>query len=151
MKNLCTCPAAVDITFTGHLPDCPQPKHEARYGRARRSARAASRKRPSFRQLFASARRTTAYKIEGFEIEIGELKIQLRTLRRQKTCLEKRVRALEAQRCPEVLRVVRWARRFMEDFDIANIEDWDGKQLKRAVVALNKLPFARLNAILTHR
>lgn len=26
--NKCTCPAAVDITFTGHLPDCPQPQQD---------------------------------------------------------------------------------------------------------------------------
>lgn len=35
MKNKCTCPASVDITFTGHLPDCPQPAHEARQDRGR--------------------------------------------------------------------------------------------------------------------
>lgn len=23
-KNRCTCPASVDITFTGHLPGCPE-------------------------------------------------------------------------------------------------------------------------------
>lgn len=107
-KNLCTCPAAVDITFTGHLPDCPEWHRPV--GRA--SPRAGSSE-------------------------------QLRIVRRQLTCARKQIRKLQAQRSPEVRRVVRWAKNYVRLGG-----PWSMAQLKRAVAALEKLPTARLNDLL---
>lgn len=52
-KNKCTCPAAVDITCTGHLPDCPQPGYERR--------REALSSRRQVRQQLAIVRRQLTF------------------------------------------------------------------------------------------
>lgn len=65
-----------------------------------------------------------------------ELKMRVSVLRRQKTCLEKRVRQLTRERSPEMLRVVRWSRRIVDD---GAISFWNWRQLKLAVKALEKV------------
>ena len=132
-QNKCTCPVDVDITYTGHLSNCPQPAYEARCQRRTVTApfhRKLRKQRDALRRLhviIAAQQKQIERLLEARDAE----QLLRQVARRQTTCAKKQLRKLQRERSPEAMRVVRWARRF-----INCASDWNLRHLRTAV---NKL------------